>query len=254
MFALCAAVAFGINWLVFIPSNAAKTEKYYDLTGSITYVTVMVVAVLASGDIDARGLAAATMVAVWAVRLGSFLFKRIRSEGKDGRFDGIKADSVRFFAAWTTQGLWVLLTAAAALVIVTTETRRDLEWVGYAGIAIWVTGFAIEVTADRQKAVFRRDPANAGKFITTGLWAWSRHPNYFGEITLWTGMAILALPVLNGWQWVVLVSPVFVYVLLTRISGIPMLEARGDKRWGDDPAYRRYKDVTPLLVPRPPAS
>ena len=252
VFAICGLLAFVINWIVFIPSNAAKTEKYYDLTGSVTYVSMTLLALVLSSDLDARALIAAGMVIVWALRLGAFLFRRIRRDGRDGRFDEIKVSPIRFFSAWTIQGLWVLLTAAAALAIITTTERMDLEWVGCLGIVVWVAGFTIEVVADRQKSAFREAPENKGRFITTGLWAWSRHPNYFGEITLWTGIAIMALPILSGWQWVVLVSPVFVTVLLTRVSGIPMLERRSDERWGDEEEYQRYKAATPVLVPRPP--
>lgn len=253
VFALCGLIAFAINWLVFIPSNAATTERYYDLTGSVTYVTVTLVALLLSGDFDARALIAAGMVIIWAVRLGTFLYRRIRRDRRDGRFDEIKTDPLRFFMTWTIQGLWVLLTAAAALAIITTSERQDLGWAAYVGIVVWLAGFTIEVVADRQKSAFRRDSANEGRFITTGLWSWSRHPNYFGEITLWTGIAVMALPILSGWQWVVVISPVFVTILITRVSGIPMLEARSDQRWGDDEAYQRYKDSTPVLVPRPPS-
>lgn len=89
-------------------------------------------------------------------------------------------------------------------------------------------------------------------FISTDLWAWSRHPSCFGEIALWTGIAIMAIPLLSGWRWVVLISPVFVTLLLTRVSGIPMLEARADKRWGDDEAFQSYTRDTPVLIPRPP--
>ncbi len=252
VFALCGAAAFVINWVVFIPSNSASTEKFYDLTGSATYVTVTVVAVLLSAELDARAVIAAALVVVWALRLGSFLFGRIRREGRDGRFDQIKTNPVRFLMAWTVQGLWVLLTASAALVIITTSQRQNLGPVAYAGIALWVAGFAIEVVADRQKTAFRGDLTNEGRFITTGLWAWSRHPNYFGEILLWTGIAIMAVPILSGWQWIALISPVFVIVLLTRVSGIPMLEARSDQRWGDEEAYQAYKESTPVLVPKPP--
>ena len=252
VFALCGLLAYAINWLVFIPSNAAKTEKYYDLTGSITYVSVTLVAVSMSDDLDARALIVAAMVAVWAARLGTFLYRRISRDGRDGRFDEIKTDPLRFFMTWTIQGLWVLLTAAAAWAIITSEDRQDLGWVAFVGIAIWLAGFAIEVVADRQKSAFREDSANKGKFISTGLWAWSRHPNYFGEITLWTGIAIVAVPILSGWRWVVLISPVFVYLLITRISGVPMLEKRADERWGGEPDYERYKERTPVIALRPP--
>jgi steroid 5-alpha reductase family enzyme len=252
VFALCGGLAFVINWLVFIPSSAAKTEKYYDLTGSITYLTVTVVALALSGDLDARAVIAGAMVIVWTVRLGTFLFLRINRDGRDGRFDEIKTNPTRFLMAWTIQGLWVLLTASAALAIITTTDRRVLGWVAYLGIAVWLGGFAIEAVADRQKSAFKADPANEGRYISTGLWAWSRHPNYFGEITLWTGVAILAVPILSGWQWIVLISPVFVTVLLTRVSGIPMLEARADKRWGGQDDYQAYKDSTPVLIPKRP--
>lgn len=252
VFALCALLAYGVNWLAFIPSNAAQTEKYFDLTGSITYVTVTVVAVVLSGDADARVLIVSAMVIVWALRLGTFLFRRIREDGRDSRFDEIKVNALRFLAVWTIQGLWVLMTAAAAWAIITSSTREDLGWLGYLGIAIWLLGFGIEVASDRQKSAFRQDPANEGRFISSGLWAWSRHPNYFGEITLWTGVAIMAIPVLSGWQWVALISPIWVTIQLTKVSGIPMLERRSDERWGEEQAYKEYKEVTPVLILRPP--
>ncbi|MBC8187024.1 MAG: DUF1295 domain-containing protein, partial [Proteobacteria bacterium] len=117
---------------------------------------------------------------------------------------------------------------------------------------LWVAGFAIEVAADQQKRRFRADPSNRERFIRSGLWAWSRHPNYFGEIILWIGIALIALPVLSGWQLATLISPVFVYVLLTRISGIPLLETRAKKKWGKDPDFAAYMRSTPVLFPRPP--
>ena len=106
--------------------------------------------------------------------------------------------------------------------------------------------------ADLQKSRFRADPANRGRFISTGVWAWSRHPNYFGEIVIWVGVFVIAAPVLRGWQWVGILSPVFVTLLLTRVSGIPLLEKRADRQWGGRPEYEAYKARTSVLVPRPP--
>lgn len=252
VFALCGALAFVINWIVYVPSNAAKTEHYFDLTGSLTYITVSIVGALLAEDLDARAVIVTVMVLVWALRLGTFLFRRVRRDGRDGRFDRIKVDPLRFLMTWSIQGLWVLLTVACALAIVTGREREDFGLLAIVGTIVWIIGFTVEVVADRQKSAFKRDPSNQGRFITTGLWAWSRHPNYFGEILLWLGIAIMAVPVLSGWRWVTLVSPVFVTVLLTRVSGIPMLERRGAKRWGDDPSYQAYVDATPVLVPRPP--
>jgi steroid 5-alpha reductase family enzyme len=178
---------------------------------------------------------------------------RISRDGGDSRFDDIKTHPLRFFMAWTLQGLWVLLTAAAALAVITGGTRVPLGVVGIAGIAVWLLGILIEVIADRQKSRFKSDPGNKGKFIDVGLWAWSRHPNYFGEIVLWTGVAIVALPVLHGWQWVTMISPVFVAFLLIKVSGIPLLEKKADERWGGQDDYEAYKRRTPVLIPKPPA-
>ena len=254
VFAIAAVLAYVINWVVFVPSYLSRTETYFDLTGSATYVSLILVASLASGDLDTRAVVIAGAVLVWAVRLGSFLFTRVRRDGGDGRFDRIKTDVLRFLMTWTLQALWVLLTLAAALAVITSDDRHDVDGFLVVGMALWLAGFAIEVVADRQKSAFRADPANTGRFITSGLWAWSRHPNYFGEITLWVGIAVAAQPVLSGWRWLLLISPVFVVVLLTRISGIPMLEHRAEKRWRDDPEFRSYTDTTPVLIPRPPST
>lgn len=252
LFALCAAIAFLIQWVAFVPAYSAQTEHYFDLTGSLTYITLVLFALFAANLWDTRSLVLAGLILVWALRLGSFLFIRVRQDGSDGRFDRIKPSFSRFLMTWTLQGLWVFLTASAALAALTTRTPAPLEWIGLGGMLAFTIGFVIEVVADRQKRAFRLQPENADRFITSGLWAWSRHPNYFGEILLWLGIFIIAAPVLQGWQWVTVLSPLFVWFLLTRVSGIPLLEARGKKRWGEDPEYRAYLQRTSILVPMPP--
>jgi steroid 5-alpha reductase family enzyme len=254
LFALCVAMAFVVQWLAFIPAFLLQTEAFYDLTGSITYIAVALGAVLLAPAADARSYLLLALVVVWAARLGSYLFRRVRAQGKDARFDTIKPSFVRFLNAWTLQGLWVSLTLAAALTAITTNVRKGLDVVAYAGLAVWTAGFAVEAIADAQKSRFRADPANRGTFIHTGLWARSRHPNYLGEIVLWIGVALIAVPVLRGWQWVSLVSPVFVFLLLTRVSGVPLLEKRADERWGDRDDYKAYKARTPVLLPLPRAT
>jgi steroid 5-alpha reductase family enzyme len=250
LFALVVGLAFVIQWIVFIPSFVRQTEKFFDLTGSITYISVTTLALLLSSAIDARAILLWALVVIWAVRLGTFLFRRIQKAGKDDRFDELKPSFVRFLNVWTIQGLWVTFTAAAAWVAITTTHRQELDAFAVIGLLVWMFGFAFEVIADAQKSRFNADPANKGKFIQIGLWSRSRHPNYFGEIVLWIGVAIIALPVLQGWQWVALISPVFVTLLLTRVSGIPLLEAKADKKWGGQPEYEAYKKRTPVLIPR----
>ena len=250
VFALLVGLAFLIQWLVFIPAYWRQTEKFFDLTGSLTYITVSTLALFLSAGVDGRAILMWALVVIWAVRLGTFLFGRIKKAGKDDRFDEIKPSFIRFLNAWTIQGLWVTFTMTAALVTITTANRKELDLFALIGFLVWVFGFAMEVVADFQKSRFNADPNNKGKFIQSGLWSRSRHPNYFGEIVLWIGVMIIALPVLQGWQWVALISPVFVILLLTRVSGIPLLEKKADQKWGGQADYETYKKRTPVLIPR----
>ena len=252
IFALGVALAFLIQWLGFIAAYALQTEKFYDLTGSFTYISITILAVLLSPTIDDRSALLLATVLIWATRLGTFLFGRIMQSGKDERFDEIKVSFFRFLLTWTVQGLWVSFTAAAAWTAITTTTRGPLGWPALIGFLVWAFGFGFEVLADTQKSAFKADPENKGDFIDTGLWSWSRHPNYFGEIVLWIGVAIIALPVLRGWQYVALISPLYVTAQLTLVSGIPILERKADERWGGQEAYEAYKERTPVLIPRPP--
>jgi steroid 5-alpha reductase family enzyme len=250
VFGLCVVLAYLIQWVVFVPSFLRQTETLFDLTGSLTYVSLVTLALALGHDIDARATLLWAMVTIWALRLGSFLYRRIQKAGKDDRFDDIKPSFFRFLTVWTVQALWVTFTSAAALIGITTTVRVALDVWAAVGTVVWAIGFAIEIVADAQKSRFSADSANRGKFIQTGLWARSRHPNYFGEITLWVGVLIVALPVLEGWQWIALASPVFVALLLLRVSGIPLLEKKADAKWGGQADYEAYKKRTPVLIPR----
>jgi steroid 5-alpha reductase family enzyme len=250
LFALSVGLVFLIQWIAFIPAYIFQTERFFDLTGSITYISVIIAAFFFGNDMDVRTILLSALVMIWAIRLGTFLFRRIQKAGKDDRFDEIKPSFIRFLNVWTIQALWITLTVAAALVAITTTTRKELDLFTLVGFLVWAVGFAIEVVADSQKSRFSANPDNKGKFIQTGLWSRSRHPNYFGEIMLWIGVAIIALPVLRGWQWVALISPVFVTLLLTRVSGVPLLEKKADKKWGGQADYESYKKRTPELIPR----
>ena len=252
VFMWCGVLAFGLNWLVYVPSALARTEHYYDLTGGLTYLSVTGLAVVLSQPLDLRSTLVVGMVSIWAIRLAGFLFVRVKRVGKDIRFDSVKTKPSTFLVWWTLQALWVLTTMAAALAIVTGGERISMSWLGWIGFGVWLFGFAVEVVADAQKSSFKNDPVNQGHFIRTGLWAWSRHPNYFGEIVLWTGVAIMAIPVLTGWQYATLISPVFVSFLLMKMSGVPLLERKADERWGGQEEYEAYKAATPVLIPRPP--
>lgn len=248
IFALCAILAFAIQWLAFVPAFVFQTERYYDLMGSVTYILVMLCAITLSGLTQPHALLLVTLVGIWAMRLGSFLFRRILQDGSDSRFDDIKPIFLRFLLTWTLQGFWVVVTAGSAIAAITSQSRADLGWFAAIGGLIWLCGFVVEVVADRQKRQFRKEHGRKG-FIQSGLWFYSRHPNYFGEIVLWIGISIIAIPHLNSWQYATLVSPLFVTLLLTKVSGIPLLEAKSDARWKDDKTYQAYKLSTPVLIP-----
>lgn len=250
LFALAVGLVFLIQWLVFIPSYVRQTEKFFDLTGSLTYISVITLALLLSKEVDFRAILLWALVVIWASRLGTFLFRRIRREGKDDRFDELKPSFLRFLNVWTVQGLWVTFTMATALVAITTTRRIEFDIFAIIGLLIWIFGFTMEAVADLQKGRFNANPDNKGKFIHTGLWSRSRHPNYFGEIVIWVGVAVIALPVLQGWQWVALISPLFVTLLLTKVSGVPLLEKKSNAKWGGQEDYEAYKKRTPVLIPR----
>ena len=249
LFAICASVGFILHWAVFIPSYLLQTEHYFDLTGALSYISTITLAAYLHPLLDLRGLIICVLISIWAVRLGSFLFMRIKRAGQDRRFIESKTRFWQFLYIWTMGGAWVFITMAAGLAAITSMTQRPLGIFAIAGVFLWLVGFSIEVVADRQKTKFRQLPENADHFITSGLWSYSRHPNYFGEILLWLGITVIALPTLVGWQYVTLISPIFVALLLIKVSGVRLLEADAKDRWGSDPNYQYYVNNTPVLVP-----
>ncbi len=258
-------LAFLIQWVAYIPAYTFQTEKFYDLTGTLTYLTVVWFTYILSGG-GSSGIAGnfilASLITIWAVRLGSFLFLRIHKAGEDKRFRTIKPSASQFFMTWTLQGFWVSICSMCALTAMSSEMGVATIWYSgnlgeisvniffCIGVVLFLIGFSIEIIADNQKNTFRSLEENKDKFITTGLWAKSRHPNYFGEIMLWTGIALIALPSLSGAQYLTLISPVFTYILLVHISGVRMLEDMGNKKWGHLEEYKDYKDKTPRIIPR----
>tara|TARA_B100000768_G_scaffold100946_1_gene93969 strand:- start:362 stop:1000 length:639 start_codon:yes stop_codon:yes gene_type:complete len=200
------------------------------------------------GALDFRSILLGVLILVWAMRLSSFLFLRIKKAGKDRRFDKIKTNFTRFMLAWALQGFWVFMCTLPAITAITSDSKT-IDYFLVGGAALWLFGFIMEVVADRQKSAFNQDPMNKGQFISTGLWSISRHPNYVGEVLLWTGIAVIALPTFSGLQHLALISPIFTYLLLTRVSGVNLLEASADKKWEGNDAYMEYKEKTAVFFP-----
>ena len=250
----CAMICIGIQWLAWIPASLAKTERYYDLTGGLTFLTVIGFSLWAGSRYEppsSRELIVSLLVVIWSLRLSSFLYLRIHRTGKDGRFDRLKTSPVRFLIPWTIQGLWVFLTMIVVIVINSQAGIAPKLGIWDAiGLLVWLLGFSIEVIADYQKTVFNSESRNKDKWIDCGLWSYSRHPNYLGEILLWTGIAFFGVSCFTGLERVAWISPLFIYILLTKISGIPILERRGSEKWGDQTEYQKYRQNTPALIPR----
>ncbi len=243
------SMAVLIQFLIFLPSFLFQTEKFYDLTGSLTYISVTSIAYFSLDNPSTIDTILYLYVIVWAGRLGIFLFRRINKDGKDERFDKAKKKFFWFLQYWMGQAAWVVFTAGASILAILSPVEAELELLAFIGIFLWWSGFLIEVISDYQKRKFRETSDPKTEFISTGFWARSRHPNYFGEITLWVGMAVISLSSLSGIEYVTaVVSPVFVYLLLRKAEGVPMLERIAEERYGELSDYQEYKANTPVLM------
>jgi steroid 5-alpha reductase family enzyme len=246
-------LAYVIHWIAYIPAYVFQTEKFYDLTGSVTYLSVVWFVFLStyqSISLNFGNLILVLLISIWTIRLGLFLFMRIHKAGEDKRFRTIKTSASQFFMTFTISGLWVTLCSMCALVAISSPEGLVMNALTYIGIILFIIGFGIEIVADNQKTAFRSIEANKDSFITSGLWSKSRHPNYFGEVLLWFAIAVISFSSLEGLQLITLISPVFTYILLVYVSGVRMLEDMNDKKWADDENYKSYKENTPMLFPK----
>ena len=252
-------VALAVQYAVFLVHGLpCRSERFYDLSGSLTHLCVIGLALCQSTPRSPRQVCVALASTVWCCRLGTFLFLRIEKDGRDERFDALKKHALRFLGAWTIQALWVSL---IQLPVVLLNDRQDDAPLGPADAvlgAVWLASFILETLADVQKFVWRCGPANKGKFITVGLWQYARQPNYCGEIAMWTALAALAANAAAGaddftrvvWAFG---SPAFTALLLLKVSGLPMVDRASMAKWGDDPAYLHYMKHTSSVVPWFPA-
>lgn len=264
-------IIFVIHWIMFIPSFIFQTEKFYDLTGSITYVcsmTYLLINQFKQNDSSITGfpgqwhldisspvpMIAYLCVMIWTLRLGIFLFMRVMKDGEDKRFRKILPSLSNLFMAWNLSATWVVIQTLPVMVVLSGNLSEPTgPWIlpcALLGLALWLYGFSFEVIADNQKTKFKKDLSNEGKFIKDGLWSKSRHPNYFGEIVLWLGLSIICLPYMSGFQYIALISPVFAFLLIYYVSGVSMLEDKANKKWGNDPEYQKYKKETPIFIPK----
>lgn len=249
--AKCAAVDVALQWAGWGIASALKTEKFYDLAGSGTFILLAHLSRMWGGRRYLRQNVQTGLVTTWGLRLGAFLFLRIMKEGQDRRFNKVRDSPGVFFVYWTVQALWVFVTLLPTLILNTEQRDKPLGTRDYIGWGVWALGFITEAVADQQKWNFKSDPENTGRFIQHGLWAYSRHPNYLGEILQWSGLFLSASSIMRGPQYLTVLSPVFVWFMLRYVSGIPILEKQALRKWGTDPVFQNYIKNTPLLWPFP---
>merc|ERR1712142_118201 len=247
----CAITDLGVQWVGWAIASTLRTEKFYDLAGSGTFILLAHLSRIWGGAGHVRQNVQTGLVTAWGLRLGTFLFMRILKDGHDRRFNNVRDSPGTFFIYWSIQAVWVFMTLLPTLMLNSEKENPPLGMRDYIGWGLWGLGFATEAIADQQKWLFKRDPDNAGKFIQSGLWAYSQHPNYLGEIMQWSGLWLSASSVMQGSQYLSVLSPVFVWFLLRHVSGIPILEKQAMKKWGSDPAFHDYIKNTPRLWPRP---
>lgn len=243
--------SLGINIVLFLVAYKFKTDKLTDAAYALSFF-VLAMFGLDGGELTLARVVVAGMVMIWAIRLGGFLLYRIQKTGRDQRFDAWRN------SFWLLGRFWVLQAITAWIVMLPilfalSKPTITITLASIIGIFIWAAALTIEAVADIQKFRFSQNPKNKGKWIAEGLWSWSRHPNYFGEIMVWTGVYIAVFANLtNPERFVGLVSPLFIAGVLLFATGIPILQKQADKKWGKNPAYKVYKKRTSVLIPFPP--
>ena len=237
-----------IQIISYFHSLIFKTELLFDFIGSLSFISLLVVGLIFMGNSDFNKFLISTLLFLWASRLGLFLlFRRIKAK-KDIRLQEYLKTPSKLFVLWNMQAIWVILSSLPIIVILTSESTHTFGLIEWGGFLVWIIGFIIEILADNQKRNFKI--TNSSGFINTGLWAYSRHPNYLGEILIWTGITIISIRYIIGTGYIALISPIFVFILLRFISGVPQLELIANERWGSDENYKYYKNKVGLLFPK----
>ncbi|KAJ3697729.1 hypothetical protein LUZ61_001434 [Rhynchospora tenuis] len=251
--ALTAIVTVGYQLLFFIITALLRFDKVTDFAGSTNFIIIAILTLVLKGTWHFRQIVLTVLVVIWGLRLAIFLLMRILQWGEDRRFDEMRDNLAKLAVFWIFQAVWVWAVSLPLTIVNASDHDPSFKPQDVIGWIMWLIGIIAEATSDQQKLAFKNNPANRGKWCNVGLWKYSRHPNYFGEILLWWGIFVASTPVLHGAEWAVISGPVFLTLLLLFVSGIPLLEESADKKYSGVEEYRIYKLTTSPLIPLPPA-
>ncbi len=238
-------ISIAVNIFFFIFAAKFKTDKVTDLSYGLSFIAVILATLLVSGNFTLVNIVVSSMICLWAIRLAGFLFMRINKMKRDKRFDGIRENFWSFLKFWVLQALSVGIIILPAVLIIP-KNENSLTVLSFIGLGLWIFGLVLEAVADQQKFNFKNKPENEGRFITTGVWKYSRHPNYLGEIMCWWGVFIFCISFLSGVELLSTISPLYITLLLLFVTGIPTIE----NKYRDNDEYKRYAEKTGVLLPK----
>ncbi len=235
----------------FVVSLIKKRNDIADIAWGMGFVLLAWISFFISGNAGVRGLVASVLVSIWGVRLAWHIHRRNAGRPEDYRYAAWRAAWGKWFVlrsyaqVYLLQGALLYLIALPVLVV-NNASGSALGWLEGVGVAVWLFGFFFESVGDAQLARFIKDPANKGRLMQEGLWQYTRHPNYFGEVVQWWGLWLLALGVPSSW-WTV-IGPLTITILILKVSGIPMLE----KKMAEHPDFAEYRRRVSVFFPWPP--
>lgn len=233
---------------VFLIALLKKDNSIVDIAWGLGFVLVALVTFFLKAGFEARHVLITLLVAVWGIRLASHIYRRNRGRGEDFRYAKWRKEWGRWFIprsflqVFMLQGIFMLL-ISSPVVLVNHSLEKELSPFDALGAVLWLVGFTFEAVGDHQLKRFKQLPESKGRLMMTGLWRYTRHPNYFGEAALWWGVFLIALAVPGG--WVSIVSPLTISFLLLKVSGIPLLE----KKYEGNEQFAAYARRTSPFFP-----